>query len=394
MAEFAFSANYVPGKPDESAFINDIVLPLTGDINSNRKPALRRFFFECYTNAAADINRRASRSEDDEKPKKIPVTEREDRFQKLKERLTGLTLRNELEPSTMLIDKFVEMEEVGELRYVKWEEYTRRNQESKGVKKEELWKEDGEGRIKRLFKDHEEHIVVGGDLLAARYALQRRGLALNVARLMSFEVHELLVEFFFEEMARESLPGFHKVSLEQVRRADREIFVRLAEQTRGGFTKEVLIRDELPLDNILRRVMLEPRIQALLFPLQAGSAKQVSTPGQSSGDKRLASENEKLRADIKKLKSSPAKGNGYKGQKGGKGKGKGKGNKGSWARSMPVPLIGMAPSIAGERPCYDYNMTQGCKTRGVDRCASGVHKCMFPGCGQDHSLVNCPAKKG
>ena len=42
MAEFAFCCNYVPGKPDESAFIQEVVVKLTGEESSKKKPALRR----------------------------------------------------------------------------------------------------------------------------------------------------------------------------------------------------------------------------------------------------------------------------------------------------------------------------------------------------------------
>ena len=137
MAEFAFSAKYIPGEQDDTVFLEEIVVPLTGDQASRRKAALRRLFFECYTNAANDINRRASCPDDDEKLKKVPAPEREDRFDKLKERLSpGLTLKNELEPSTVLINTSVEMEELGELRYLKWEEFAKHSQEKP-------WSEEG-----------------------------------------------------------------------------------------------------------------------------------------------------------------------------------------------------------------------------------------------------------
>lgn len=303
-------------------------------------------------------------------------------------------MRNELEPSNLLVDKYVEMEEVGELRYLRWEEYSRRNQEAKGVKKDEFWKEDAEGRIKKVYKEPDEHVTVGGDMLSAKYALQRRGLAMNIANLLTFEAHEKLVQFYFDEMSRESLPGFHKVGLEQIRRADREIFVRLGEETRGGFTKVVLTGDEMALDKILSSIMVEPRIQALLFPLQAASQKVVSAPGNSAGDKRLAAENERLMNEVKRMKASAGKGANPKGAKGGKGKG-GKGKKEGYRRGTPMPksLLGMSMFIAGEPPCFNYNLPHGCKAKGVERCSAGVHKCMHPGCGGDHSLEHCPKKK-
>ena len=61
MAKFGFGANYVPGRADEAPFINDIIVPLFGDANSPQKPVIRRLFFEAYTMAASDIQRRTSK---------------------------------------------------------------------------------------------------------------------------------------------------------------------------------------------------------------------------------------------------------------------------------------------------------------------------------------------
>ena len=80
MAEFAFAANYKPGATDETSFIKDIVVPLYTSEDSIKKSALRRLYFEAYTMAAADVHRRAVRPDDEEKPKKMPIVERAERF--------------------------------------------------------------------------------------------------------------------------------------------------------------------------------------------------------------------------------------------------------------------------------------------------------------------------
>ena len=228
MGSFAFCANYVPGKPDETSFIEDIVIPLTGDKASKFKPTIRRLFFECYTLAANDVNARATLGEDEHKPRKLPAPEKEERFEKLREKFAGLRLKEELEPSTILIDKYVEMEESGVLKILKWEEFTKRSLEEEGVKKDPYWAEDSEGRLKRMVVPVEDLIRVSeGNLLAARYALQRRGLAMEMARLLSFQTHENLINKYFDEMAEPVLPGHAPVNLEQVRVADKAIFRRL-----------------------------------------------------------------------------------------------------------------------------------------------------------------------
>jgi hypothetical protein len=384
MAKFGFGANYVPGRADEAPFINDIIVPLFGDANSPQKPVIRRLFFEAYTMAASDIQRRTSKPYEEDKPKKIPVAERAARFKLMQDQLSGLTLTGELEPSNLLVDKLVEMEDSGELRYIKWEECTKRLQEMNGIKKDEMWKEDGEGRLKRVFTQGEDKADLK-DHLMLRYALQRRGVALGLARLMSFKVHEKLINFFFEELARDPLPGYSQVTLEQVRRADKEVFLRLAEKTRGGIVQ--IAGDELPLDQYLDNIIEEPRICALLFPLQGHSRSSGSEGNQH---KRGGDEVQRLREEVKRLKSSDF------GNKG-KGKGKGKGNskgKGEGKRtSMPKELFGMCSTYNGQPLCFSYNTSRGCIS-GVEKCERGLHKCAFPGCGGDHPLKNCTKKVG
>jgi hypothetical protein len=136
MSAFAFSANYIPGRSDDSNFISEVVIPLTTEADSIKKPALRRLFFEAYSMAATDVQRRSSRTDDDERPKKLPVSERADRFKKLQQELAGVAITGNLEPSNTLVDKFTDMEESGELRYLRWEELTRRDQEVQGHKKD------------------------------------------------------------------------------------------------------------------------------------------------------------------------------------------------------------------------------------------------------------------
>ena len=307
MGSFAFCANYIPGRPDDSNFLEEIVVPLTGDKKSKFKPQLRRLFFECYTAAGEDVNRRAAQGEEDAKPRKLPGPEREERFQALKEKLIGLRLEEELEPSTVLIDKYVDMEETGNLKIIKWEEFTKRSQEEEGIKKDPFWAEDNEGRLKRFLKPVEDLVKVSDhNLLSAKYSLQRRGLALNVAKLLSFEVHELLVNKYFDEMAAEVLPNHAPVSLEQVRLVDKEVFKRMAQETRGGFSKIILIdKGELPLDKIMKRVMNEHRVQALLSPYKivTETKSAAHAAGSSSGEKRLADENSRLKNELKKMRS-------------------------------------------------------------------------------------------
>jgi len=307
-------------------------------------------------------------------------------FKALERTLVGLTLRGELEPSNSLVDKFVEIHDSGELRFVKWEGYTKRSQELKGLRKEELWKEGTDGHLKRCYKDGESSVTIK-DHLALKNVLRRRGLAMHMAKLLSFEVQETLINMYFDELARDDLPRYNSISLDQIRAADKEIFVRLADQTRGGFSglgDPLAHTPILPLDDLLPRVMVEPRVVALLLPLASSAPRQVS---QQSATKRGGDELERLRDEVKKLRQQ-GKGDG----KDGKGKGvKGKGGKPKKDRGPRVPeeLRGMSTKLDGKPLCFNYNMAHGCSQKGVDRCSRGEHCCALPGCGGPHSLQDC-----
>ena len=46
----------------------------------------------------------------------------------------------------------LEVSDSGELRYIGWEEYTKKSQELKGIKKIPMWKEDSDGLMKRSMQ--------------------------------------------------------------------------------------------------------------------------------------------------------------------------------------------------------------------------------------------------
>ena len=208
---------------------------------------------------------------------------------------------------------------------------------------------------------------------------------MHMAKLLSFETHEKLIALYYEEMSRDPMEGYTATSMEQVRRADKEIFMRLAQLTRAGLTD---LQDnagkKFPLDDLVTNVMMEHRITALLLPLQAKGQGQAPEKRSSSN-----AELDKLRAENKRLKSGATDSQGGKGSKG-KGKGGKKSNNNNrQTTSMPKELIGMNPKVRGEAVCYDYNMQKGCGNKDCKR----LHACCFPGCGGKHSLVNCEKRK-
>ena len=417
---FAFSNSYVPGRADESVLAEKVFEPILGVLDHSKEHAVRRLFYESHLMATSEVQRRMSNPEEEGKaPRKLPIEERGQRWKDIVAELPLHELRGELEPSCALVDKYVEMEERNELRYLHWEEFTKRDQEQTGVKKIALWAEVN-GQLQRYYEDVE-LVHHAEDRLELKYALQRRGLAMQLGRLASFACHEKLVNYYFEELARYPVDPrrFEKVSVPQILSADKELFIRMAEETRSGFKALGNIPAKVyPLDDILKAAMKHPRVIQLLLPHPI--AVSAEKPQEQRNDKKRDNADSQqinyLKNEIKKLKASNSKNNmdpshgfqptwteGY-GKGGGKRKGKGKGgNKGKGKQerphSVPMPkeLHGMKSEINGKKLCYSYNMRSGCTVSGKDRCERGFHMCCYPGCyhPEDHSMQRCPeyAKK-
>ena len=375
--EFAFAANFVPGAGDDTRFINEVVIPVLGSADDPRKTAIRRLFYESYTLMATDMQRRATMPEDDSKPKKLPAVERAARFDRLKALLPGLRFEEDLEPSHNLIDKFSSMKEIGELRHIPWNELTRRDKEVRGDRKEDCWTTDSKGYLKHGEKAVEGPADLGSDL-RMKSALQRRGVAMHVADLLSFTAHEELVMWYLREYTRDPPPRFERVSINQIMTVDKEVFVRMAELTNKGLDAFGTTDNTLVLDHVLKRVMEDKRVQSLLCMMPKASGKRDNQDDDTGGG------NKKFKGNKKDKGAGKVK-------EGGKQKGdKGAGKKSKDRSSLPKELIGMTSRIGNERVCFAFNLG-GCSAGAS--CKKGVHKCMVPNCGSSsHGQRDCPNK--
>lgn len=199
----------------------------------------------------------------------------------------------------------------------------------------------------------------------------RRGLALDQAQVMTYDVHDVLVNSLMDEYLRAPPPGFSRITIEQVRRADEEVFRTLLEMTSEGIQA---VEDQKPLDKLLKPV------------LDSAAVRMLITPARESNDKGGDRGAGRDRPDPKKRKTGREHDHGAERAKG---KGKGKGN----SAPMPQELIGMWRTTTSGKPmCYGYNMKKGCEHRKVvpgDRCPRGYHLCMQPHCGKEHPAYGC-----
>ena len=393
LGEFAFSVAFQPGAGATEEQLEKIVYTVilkdaAADILERDKARVRRLYWEAYTMASAAMARKLTADGETEKPRPLPLEERTFRLQAIKKKLGERNVKEETQPADLLVDKFVTMAETGSIRYLPWEDLTKWDTEIRGVKKDPHWKTTPEGLFKFEEATTEKPADTGSDLKLLN-ALRRRGIAMEMANLMSYDAHEDLVAWFIKELNRPPPRGYQNVSLQMLRDADEEVFVEMSLKVRDRGLPGAAA-DKLPLDEYLKIVLQNPRIIALLNPKQGvqgrDSPSQVEAP---KGDKRANSELERLRAENKKLRKGNA--GGGKGQSGKGGKDpKGKGNKAKG--TMPYELQGMERVHQGVPICFGFNCSGGCANPldAKGACRKGKHVCARPGCGGSHSALSCP----
>ena len=375
-AELAFSTGFTPGNPDEELFAREVLAPGLGAPEHADRPKLRRLFVEAYTLAAADLKRRVEAGADDA-PRRVPALEREERRARVAARLVGMVLRDELDCSSRLIDRCIEMHEENLLRYVGPADCTKAALELQGRRKDPAWVPDASGTLKVRYSASDPSADIASQF-SLNFALKRRGLAMEMADILSFECHERLSSKLVAAMMRTPLVGYAPVSLEQALRADLLCWRLMAERTRDGIKRNSAGQRpaELALDAVLDDGEF---VQALLcLPAARGSADRGAAATHDDPDRAGGKGRKRRRATTAPPtvdKAPPHQRS--KGAKGAKG-----------APRMPVPLVGKLATLPdGRRLCYNYNLAVGC-TLAADgsECPRGWHLCMEPPgpCGKAH----------
>ena len=234
------------------------------------------------------------------------------------------------------------------------------------------------------------------DLLRVQQCLTRRGVALDIAGVLTFEVHRRLEEEMLGA-AQKPLPaaGFAQVTLDQLSAYDVEVWRRAAESTRSGIRPGA--DGVRPLDAVLLAVMTEPRIAMLLLPhptSSRGAAKAAATGSdeepelkKNKTEKKVSGLKKELEAVKKKLAQAQGGGPGRAPPNAdGKPPAPGKGGP-----RMPKQLFGMLlENSSGENICYGFNLKNRSAASPEGKCNKGRHVC--GGClASDHAFVDCPS---
>jgi len=227
--------------------------------------------------------------------------------------------------------------------------------------------------------------------------LKRRGLALEVADILSWECHEKLRHELMSSWARRQPQGYATLTIGQVRRADEVAFTILAKLTCAGIKKQGGVR---PMDACVEKVLGHRDFNLALQPLPGrGAAEQPA----ESGKRGLADESQaelsrhqrrKAAKLAAKLKQAAAAGQGSSGggpplqaalPPGPVRKGDGKGKTKATVSKLPLALRvdGAQATDAGGNPiCFAFNLG-GCPGAPPGgRCPKGRHVCVLKKCAQ------------
>ena len=363
---YAFSVSTNPGQISDDDFDAKVAIPVLGSSGHAEAALLRRLLFESYTLTATELRRKTDSTEADG-PKKLPVQEIASRFEALERKLSPIRVESVLEPSHALINALAQCSEDGRLRYVEWSKCTSRALELNNVKEQsslKVWKADASGTIKQSEGESTLKCDVSTDLEVMN-ALKRGGMAYELARLMSYECHDRIINLLFTELQRDPIDGFAKPTMGQLSAADKEIHLRLAELTRAGLPMGP--SGELPLDKYVDDVLKLPSVMWLLMPKPRASGERSApkAPPVPQGPKGSNVSDKK----------NQTKGNKFDKLKGRRLK-----------TPMPMQLRGGTPvDSEGKSICYGYNLGT-CREK---NCKKGRHVCCRPGCfSSSHTFLN------
>ena len=366
----AFAAGS-PGLPSTDAALDvKVITPILGSPDHVKSSALRRLYFEAYTIAASELRRRLDRGDDDA-PRPLPTAEREARRQRLQLRLGGLEISGELDPSPSLIAAAHGIYEADAVEYIPWEACTTFAQEAaRKTAKRRGWAADASGVVKETANAVPPTVTISTTHHLSN-ALIRRGLALELGLVMTYEVHERVRRVLLNALSEEPPPGYAAASMAQLERADRFLFDQLADDTRNGVRG--IAATGLSLDQYVEKHLNSVKFNMLLCPLakpassgassSSGQAQAPARPAKAGKEQKHVRQIEQLKRQVENLKRKGQQQDGRlsKGKKPPKGPG-----------PMPRELQGHLSSTPKGPICFAANTRAGCRDAALGWVGAGA----------------------
>ena len=114
-----------------------------------------------------------------------------------------------------------------------------------------------------------------GTELKLQWAMQRRGVAMDQCRLLDWSVHEDWVQWLLQSLTKEVPNGFTGVKLDQVIRADKELWTLLAQQQSKSLKP---VNDTPVLNKDFIALTTDPRITMYVLPMPTTKVHQPVAP--------------------------------------------------------------------------------------------------------------------
>ena len=361
---FAAGTPQAPLSEDSfKAFANE--LNGGADMNIANLAKLKRLHFEAQTLIVAHLKSQVS-VDSSEGIRKLPAAEKEARLQDQRTRLVGLQIVGETQPSFGLVDLVANIADTNNIVWLPPSKCTKRDAEIQMTLKEKPQTVTVENQTLKLATAPPVLKVEIGNELQFQWAMQRRGFAFDQCRLINHEIHERWVQSLLHNLTRDVPVGFAKVGIEQLLRADKEIFTLMAQELTGSL--KVQADGTLPMNEKMKALMYDPRIIQHLLPLPKGQAK-INEVASASSDTVLDPWRKPPKPK-KKAKASPAA-----------------------KAKCPDELKSYEQFDKSGLPiCWSFNLG-GCKEAvNNGRCKKGSHVCMK--CHRsNHGLGTCRVNK-
>ena len=196
---------------------------LGGLMTLGDEAALKRLLFEGHTMVLSQLREAVSNPEAAHS-RRLPQVERSAKLAELKRRLAGVCVERQLDPSHALLDATSQIYESQQLAYLSPEKCTSREWEISRPKTSKQLAIDSDKLTIREKQDLPDQIA--SSEMQIYEALRRRGIALDFANLLTWQVHERYLAMLFGHLRKEPVDGYTKVSLQQLLRADRDAWTR------------------------------------------------------------------------------------------------------------------------------------------------------------------------
>ena len=332
-------------------------------VSVGQMSAIRRIHFESTTLVISSIKERVT-SEGADKgdvARKIPQAEKRQGREEQMARLRGISMVGELDPSHALLDLANHMLETGAIMWVAPSKCSKRDDEVQMSLKDSKSSIQVENSQLKVGPSSDAVVAEWNSELKYQWCLMRRGLAMDQCRVLSWEVHQHWTNYMLNLLTRPVNPGFQQIRLEQLVRADRELWTILAQEVTGSLK---MVGTDIPLDQHVKRLSTDPGVTMLLLPLP-GNQKIPEVPDAPKKPAPRTAQNPGPKRNPKRKTRAE--------------------------RGCPEELRKYNMKTASGQVCWNFNLKDGCQlpSNGKPaRCQRGLHicaNCHKPG----HSVVVC-----